>query len=212
MKLLLQIATLAAACTAGAQGTVEAVFDYSTATAGSLNGTVGWTFQLSTNVTVTDLGCFNYLFQGGVQAVSVGLWADDRTLLASNEVTSASTLFNQSRYSSITPVVLNPFQVYHLGAFATNGLNVQAFIPDLNPGDFVSVSPPITLLNTAQGTGGFVFPVQGTGTAGSIILAPNFLMLGAVPEPSTWALLCLGGLGLAGRLRTRTRRRRAGRR
>jgi hypothetical protein len=202
MKILLQLVGLAFVCTAGAQGTLEAVQDYSTATAGNLNGTVGWTFRATNYLEITDLGVLSYLLQTSNAAVEVGLWADDGTLLASNEVTTASYHFNQSYYAAISPILLTPFAIYHIGVFSLEGLiGVQVFIPDSGPGEFVTLTPPVDLRGSAQGTGGFAFPVEGNGADGSIILAPNFLFHDTVPEPSALALLGLAILLALGRRR-----------
>ena len=84
-----------------------------------LAATAGWTFQTTNAFTVTELGCFANVFEDnpGVTSVQVGLWDDSGSLLASNSITPASTLFDQTRYESITPVSLSPGQVYHLGVY-----------------------------------------------------------------------------------------------
>jgi hypothetical protein len=62
-KLLLLLGTLAGICTANAQGTFEAITDYSLAGALStaVPGTGGWTFQPLVNMTVTELGALDIL-------------------------------------------------------------------------------------------------------------------------------------------------------
>lgn len=103
--------------TASGQGTFEAVEDYdpNNLTPAFFDGTVGAAFGVTNNVTVTALGCFDYLLGPGQGAVQVGLWNSSGSLLASNTITTSSTLFNQSRYQAVTPVFLAPNQTYFLG-------------------------------------------------------------------------------------------------
>ena len=62
MKFLLLIAALTATCTALAQEASEAILDYTDDLGAFVNVTVGWTFQTSTTLTVTSLGCFADVF------------------------------------------------------------------------------------------------------------------------------------------------------
>src|SRR5438552_13803075 len=132
MKILLQIAALALVLTAKAQGNSEAVLNFSSSLAGSVNGTAGWSFQPLSSITVTGLGAFNYIVanQGNI---AVGLWNSAGALLASNTITASSGLTNQTRYESITPVLLDSGSTYHLGAFALNSgtILVNVVSPDL---------------------------------------------------------------------------------
>ncbi|HMP82427.1 MAG TPA: DUF4082 domain-containing protein [Verrucomicrobiota bacterium] len=169
---------------------------------GYANGTVGWTFQTTTTVSVTALGCFDYLLSPGQNTILVGLWAADGTLLASNAVTAASQVENYSRYEASGPVVLNPGQVYHIGASsATLPILFSAVSPEY--GGYAVLSPEVQLLGWAASFGGFLFPVASPGTPGIAAAAPNFqytLVQSQVPEPSSVVLLLLGGfLALAGR-------------
>src|SRR5690242_17720371 len=107
MKRLLQVLAVAVACSASAQGNFEAINNYSSPNpiVATSTGTVGWSFQPTTDINLTALGCFNYIVsaQG---TTFVGLWSDTGSLLASNAITQASSLVNQSRYEFVTPVSL----------------------------------------------------------------------------------------------------------
>ncbi|MGD0259296.1 MAG: hypothetical protein ABSD29_05655 [Verrucomicrobiota bacterium] len=204
MKFLLSLTVLAAACTALAQGTSEAILGYSANTGQFVNGTAGWTFQPTNtafSVTITSLGCFDAAFVNGVTNIQVGLWGPDGSLLASNSVTTSSTEFDQSRYVSITPVALTPTLIYQIGVFNSGGLSLDIADPAI--GGSVSNSPDIQLDGIASSTSGFVSPVLQVGTAGSIYVGPNFQYQRSspVPEPCSCLLLSLGALLLAARRR-----------
>ena len=204
MKKLLSLAVLAATWTACAQGTFEAIQSYVYDVSGSVTATAGWTFQTTTPLSATSLGCFADVFVNNttVNAIQVGLWAPDGSLLASNTVTPSSTLFDQTRYVSITPVLLNPGQLYHVGIFYGGG-TLGLDIPGSSIGGSVSPAPEIQLGGTAVSSSGFAFPAEVPGTSGSIYAGPNFRYQNGVPEPSAWLLLGLGGVLLAARLRSR---------
>jgi len=200
MKFLLSIAALAAACNGWAQGTSEAILNYSNSISGLVTATAGWTFQTTTTLFATELGCFTNVFYNNVSVttIEVGLWGPDGSLLASNSITPASTLFDQSRYGSITPVLLNPGLIYHLGIFFTGG-SLGLDVAGSSTGGSVSTMPDIHLRGTAFSASGFAFPAEMPGPDGSIYAGPNFRYQGGVPEPSACVLLCLGGLLLAAR-------------
>jgi hypothetical protein len=193
MKRLLSIALAAAAWTAAAQGTFQAVLNYSGESPAFVDGTAGWTFQTTGFISVTDLGCFDSLFASNPGGIEVGLWAPDGTLVASNTVTSASTLAGATRYESITPVLLDPGSVYHLGAFyPSNTFSLTICAPVIG-GSFVT-SPQIQVRGSASTSSGFAFPAEEGGANGALYLGPNFRYRIGVPEPSTWMLLGLAGL------------------
>lgn len=204
MKILLLIAALAAACSAWAQGNSEAIPDYNqSAVAPPQSATAGWTFEATANLMALDLGCFTNVFLNNpVTDIKVGLWGADGSLLASTDITPASTLSGHSLYQAINPVALNPGQVYAIGVFAppNGGLILDASIV----GDF-STSPDISVVGTALAQAGFAFPVQSQPPDGAIYAGPNFQFQEGVPEPSSALLLCLGGLLLAARRRARPR-------
>jgi hypothetical protein len=208
MKFLLSLAVFAASWTVLAQGTSEAILSYNDNGVSSYfnNGTVGWTFQPTTPLVVNSLGCFADVFVNNplVSVIEVGLWGPSGSLLASNSVTSSSTLFDQTRYVSVTPVSLTSGQVYHIGVFYIGGgLGLDVAAP--TTGGSVSASSSILLDGAAYTTNSFTSPAQQTGTAGAIYAGPNFQFMGGVPEPSSWLLAGLGGWLLAARLRRQRR-------
>jgi hypothetical protein len=195
MKFLLHIIALAAVCAANAQGTFEAITGYvGGSTAVNVFGTGGWTFQVSSGLSVTELGCFTNVV-GSQGTIQVGLWSNGGGLLASNSITTASSLVNQTYYDSITPVALVPGQTYRIGAYSASG---SILLTEVGPGLGGSFTPSADV-NPGAGAradGGFVFPGT-TDVSGSMFLGPNFIYNRNVPEPSAWALFGLGLLGLA---------------
>jgi hypothetical protein len=179
MKLLFSIAALMATCSAAiAQGNSEAILGYTDNFSAYIETTAGWTFQTTRTLTVTKLGCFAKVFNDNVAVTSiqVGLWDNSGSLLASNAITPASVLFDQTRYESVTPVSLATGQTYHLGVFFSGGsigLDAAGAVAE----GTVSTAAEVQLAATALADAGFAFPVEQAGTAGSIYAGPNFLFL-----------------------------------
>jgi hypothetical protein len=200
MRLLLSLALSAATCTAFAQGTLdtEAILSYSNSAPviAFVSGTSGWTFQTTEPQLATHLGCFAYVFvnQPAITAIDVGLWDHSGLLRAFASITPGSTLSNLTRYESITPVSLEPGEIYHLGVHYGGGA-IGLEVVGGGVGGSVSLSDKIQLRATARAVTGFAFPQEVAGTFGSIYAGPNLRY--GVPEPSSWLLLGLGGLLLA---------------
>lgn len=158
---------------------------------GYVDGTAGWSFEPLTDISVTSLGCFDYVLTSNNQLpLSVGLWDQSGTLLTSATVTTADPLFDQSRYQSITPVTLIAGQSYYLGAYSSAG-SIVFDAETSSLGGFAITSPQIQLGMAALSTNGFSFPNTLQGDPGSALLAPNF-QFSSVPEPSFAALAILG--------------------
>jgi hypothetical protein len=210
MKTLLCITSLlTVVLTADAQN--EAMLNYTGTSPGNgspvfstifadINGPIGWTFQPTTEIDVTALGAFTYL---GNQNIEIGLWNSSGTLLASQTITSASTVIDQSRYQSIAPVDLTADQTYYLAAFSLSGpLGAIVVTPDTAPNGFAMMSPDIQLGQVAYSSNsGFTFPSTIDGSTGDAIIAPNFEFQ-PVPEPST---ILLSGVSFASLLLLRQR-------
>lgn len=84
-------------------------------------GTVGIFFEVSANISVTDLGFQDADSDGLIATHRIGLWENDggaQNQLASATVQAgtASTLSSGFRYESVTPIILSPGTRYFLGA------------------------------------------------------------------------------------------------
>lgn len=186
MKFLLSLAALTVTCTALAQETAEAILSYTASISIYASTTVGWTFQTTNAFTVTDLGCFAKVFSDnpGITSVQVGLWNDSGVLLASNTITSASMLFNQTRYQPITQSQFDP-GTYHLGVYYSGG-GISLDVAGPSTGGSVSAFPGFVVTGVAIATnGGFAFPPTVPGTGGSIQAGPNFQFLHQSQNQST---------------------------
>jgi hypothetical protein len=171
------------------------------------NGIAGWSFQPTTAISVTSLGVFDDVITGQ-SPLTVGLWTQTGSLLASATVTSSDPLVNQTVYQSITPVTLTAGVTYLLGAYSLDG---SVYIPVVNPpGGSVMTSPEIQLGAAIWSTNGIsTFPDTTVGPPGSAILAPNF-EFSDVPEPSVEAFSAVGGAILVWQGVRRTQKRRNG--
>ena len=191
MKLALYCTVLAVTFAVRVQA-IEAMLTSFANEGGISQGTAGWTFQPLTDISVTALGAFQYAVTN-TPAIEVGLWNATGTLLASNTVTTASLLLDQSMYESITPVTLTAGQTYYLGAFG-GPMVIVAYDPTEEPGS-VTMAPEIQLGAAVASTNNdFEFPSGEQGLPGSAVLLPNFqFTVVSVPEPT---IFCLFGGGL----------------
>ena len=198
MKTFVCLLTLTTALTANAQNT-EAYQnflpgDYPMNIVGYTFRTAGWSFQPLTDVSVTALGSFDYLVtaQG---PIAVGLWSADGTLLASNTITSGSTLVNECRYEAIPAVQLSLDQTYYVGAYVISGDLMVFSVADPNNGTVI-MAPEIQLgMAATSSAAGFNFLDSIESPSGYAFLAPNFEFQ-PVPEPATFWLVGAGSLAL----------------
>jgi hypothetical protein len=187
MKSLIRIALAALLLMAGFHVRAdEAMLSSSGEVGGYVVGDAGWTFQPVTNILVTSLGCFDYLFSEQQGPIEVGLWASDGTLLASNVISNSSPLVDQSRYEPITPVTLRTTLTYYVAAYSTNGeLLLDAEAPGFGFGGSATTSSGIELETAAFSTNGFnsglVFPTDLLGGPGAAALTANFQYTVAPP-------------------------------
>ena len=200
LKVLTALALLVPATICSAS---EGILTYSINDVGTIDGTAGWSFKPTTGISVTSLGVFQDVITSQ-SPLTVGLWAQNGTLLASATVTSSDPQFDLSVYQSITPVTLTAGLTYYLGAYSASGSIFDA--PAENPpGGSATTSPEIQLGTAVWATNGVsTFPNTVVGPPGSAILVPNF-EFSTVPEPAVGALLVLGGsiLGWEGLRRNR---------
>ena len=189
---------LAAALTARAQGSLEAMQGYVSAS-GDLNAvyspimtgspmTLGWMFQPQTDIDVTALGAFNDVLHGSGN-LEIGLWNSSGDLLASSLVALTGTSSN-SVYQSIAPVMLASGQNYYLGAYSpSQSAYFYVVGPDSDTHGYAIMSPEIQLGGLAYNTNNaFAFPSSALGQPGDAVVMPNF-QFEAVPEPSIFSLL-----------------------
>lgn len=164
---------------------------------------MGYEFSVSIDQTAVALGAFDDQGDGfAIGQHHVGLWTDSGTLLADTFVSSSDALQGHFRYASIAGVQLLAGQTYIVGAdnWGGNGDN-WAWREQGTMG--LVEAPGIKHIQDKFTFGsGFVFPNQSEGTFRDGFYGGN-LMVAAVPEPATYALMALGlGLvGVAGRRR-----------
>lgn len=200
MKRLAQCAVLLAVCwSAQAQSTYEGITGYSAPSpiTAPITGTGGWTFRPVADIEAVALGCFDYIVADR-GSISIGLWDSSGVLLASNLVTTSSTLINETRYAELAAaVLLHSAQTYYLGAYSATSFGAR--LVGLGENESFTVSPGIIpgSVGYALGTEGFAFPPAVAGGDGVVVLGPN-IRYTVVPEPSTTALFGLAALSLLG--------------
>lgn len=155
--------------------------------------TMGWTFTVSGNILVTNLGVFDSGQDGLAVSHQVGIYDGKGNLVAVATVPAgSSTLVNQFQYVSISPTQLTA------GDYAIGATYYQSGTQDnylANASNF-QTGPKITfgedVYNVGSGSG-LVDPAGGYHIASftSGIFGPNFEYT-TVPEPTTLLLLGLG--------------------
>lgn len=168
--------------------------------------TLGFRFRSETDLRVTGLAAFDYLGDGFTQSHTLGLWeASSRSLIATATVGPGTdgTLVGQFRYVSIPGVSLSANTEYIVAASDFHG-SIQDLYASV-PADAFTMAPGLKYLGpqSAGESPGLVFPELQIGAPLSGIFGAN-LQFTVVPEPSTWALLSVGGvLGAAFCVRSR---------
>ncbi len=191
---------------------------YNNATPGILgtNGgrVVGQSFTATTSVTLNSLGFIDLnntnpvgggSSDGLLGSYQVGIWnATTEQLLASTTVTTDSTLINGFRYSPIPATTLSAGEHFVIGALLPANLQDYYLINTVSvdssqfsgPG-FPSVQLGVTSLVFPTGSS----PDMG-GEAVGIVNASDAIVA-PVPEPTSVALVSLGGLALFWRRRAK---------
>lgn len=152
----------------------------------STNG-AGFAFSPNVSIAVTALGyggsdLLNYPYQ-------VSLYNSIGNQLATTQVTTGSTLYNQTYYQGITPVDLTAGNTYYIGAVEVGDPSGNEWVGNV-AGSF-SVNSDITYLN---GGTDFVSGIPISSVGNNFLVDENFQFT-VVPEPS---VLCLGAAGLLG--------------
>jgi len=166
--------------------------------------TLGYTFRADEEMIVSALGAYDFGQDGFTISHQIGLWDAGGTLLASTVVEGSDALVDRFRYSDIAHVRLAAGGTYMLGA-ADYGFG-DGYLLDAS----VASAPGVTYLNSNYLEGfGLQRPTK-LGAPGGYF-GPNMIansaasMTGAVPEPSTWAMMLIGFALVGGTIRAARR-------
>jgi Domain of unknown function (DUF4082) len=177
----------------------------------TLNGTLGFSFDVTTATTISGLGFFDVGSNGLINSHQVGLWTSGGTLLATATLDNSSNVFASTsalgdwRETDISLLNLNPGS-YVLGAFYLNAFansEDQAFFY-ANPSSLSGISYDHAALGL-NATLSFPFtnvPLADGGVFGPMAFTD---VASATPEPESLglSLAALAFCGLAFRLRRR---------
>lgn len=160
--------------------------------------TLGFEFSVASPISIRSLGAYDSGRDGLTGAVSVGLWDTSGTLLTSAVVPAGTggALVNFFRFTNITPFALTAGTHYVVGAYAGSDL---ASSLNTGQGGSGSVDPLVTIYQDrfSNFNSIFSFPDQTNSHVNGAWLGANFSTVASgVPEPSTWAMMILGFLGL----------------
>ncbi len=172
---------------------------------------IGWQFTVNQDVTVEELGWYDYALDGLAESHQVGIWTEAEVLVTSAVIQSgtASPLVGQWRLESVTPVQLFAGTDYRIGGLKTS--DTERF---LSRSAVATTVPEITFLDRRayDFTSTFGFPTFSNGNDPAALFGPTFTITATstVPEPSSLAIFGIGALGLvAGGIRSRKRRQAA---
>jgi hypothetical protein len=207
---VLGLAAMAALLSGAGRGSGAPIltFDAGTGSSGAENNqSVGWRFTVVSPVTVTGLGWFDDNGDGLATSHTVGIWDPSGALLTSILIPAgtAAPLDGQFRTEAISPITLTPGVNYVVGGenFSTNTERLAFDVSQTVDPHILFGHPTFSNLNS-----GFTRPFSDS-VASTGFYGPSFsfsVTAPAVPEPSSLALLALGGGALAGWRRWRKRR------
>ena len=164
---------------------------------GANNATIGWSFSLSTNIQVTDLGvwdgnnstAFGPTGDGLLNDQLITIWTSTGTFVTSATVPAGGgTLASDFRYVSIAPTLLNAGD-YVIGSFYTTSSANQD--PNAEISSTITTAAGVTYGEGLEGAGN-AFPT--IMFSGGGVWGPNFQFVEArnVPEAgASWILLAL---------------------
>ena len=134
---------------------------------------VGYRFEVFDLLEVSDLGVWNADSSGGLSTDhEVGIWDSSQTLLAQVIVGPTGTPVGDWTYEPITPIVLNPGEVYTIGAMYRSA-DGDSYVSGATTMD---TDPDVGWINSvypAAAELGFVFPTSDSTSFGRF--GPNFL-------------------------------------
>lgn len=185
---------------------------YNNATPGLLgtNGdrVAGQEYTATTSVTLNSLGFIDLnntnpvgggsSGDGLLGSYQVGIWnATTEQLLASTTVTTDSTLINGYRYSPIAATTLTAGEHFIIGALLPANMQ-DPYLVNINNTDYSAFSGPGAIF-VQLGATSLVFPTETPTDMGSMsagIVNASDAIVAPVPEPTSVALVSLGGLAL----------------
>ena len=158
--------------------------------------TLGWAFNLNTEVRLDRLGFFDSNNDGLIASHDVGIWTAAGDLVASVTVPEGTNglLLDGFRYVNVPSVQL-PVGEYiiggHFGGSTFGNGSQELFIQGSSS---IETHPFVEYVGRAGGGPGFEFPTPNPQTGGTDFTAVNFQF--NLPEPSTVILLLVAsGVG-----------------
>ena len=147
---------------------------------------------------VTSLGVYDANTNGLSRTNYVGLWDNSGVLLASvtiNRSTNAPLVGFFRWADLVTPVTLSAFGTYRIGAQADIGEDRYSGNIPLGQFSGTAETTNVVFNGAVRGnsSGVFEFP-DSTPSAGQAIIGPN-ASFEVIPEPTTYALLTMAGVG-----------------
>ena len=155
-------------------------------TSSNYNWTLGYQFTANAGATVTGLATWDSWNTAG--SVEVGLWDAGGNLITQASVSNTSPTIGSAdwSYTAISPVALTAGDTYYVGSYGT----AAGYTWDT--GGF-TVDSRINFVKDLWNYGAYGLPSQTDNLQG--FFGGN-VVLGGVPEASTWAMMLLGFAGL----------------
>ena len=148
---------------------------YTPTTAGDV---VGYRFEVTEEITVTDLGVWNADNTGGLTAEhEIGIWDSSENLLAQGRVLLSGQVVGDWTYVSIAPITLVPGETYTAGALYNEG-GISDGDNYISSATSVQTSAEVVWLNGVYplvADLGFVFPALDSAPTSGGRFGPNFL-------------------------------------